>query len=463
MREIPSCDTLAVHGSLTESGCTLFAKNSDRDIDESQPLIWFPPKKYPAGEKLRCTYIEIDQAEETCGMIGSKPWWIWGFEHGVNEYGVAIGNEADWSEIPPYDREALLGMDLLRLGLERGKTAYEAMHVIIDLLEKHGQGGSCSYGGPVDDSYHNTFMIADPGEIWLLETVERHWAARKITGAHFISNMYTIEEEYDESSEGLVDYAIEKGLHDPRRPFNFAKSFMLVHSRFLSGHLRGSRLARLKENMTERYRPEHLWAILRDHYEGEAIYSRWSPASACCASICMHGSEPGPGHTAATMVVEYRNSAHKELAFVYWASMCPPCSGFPIPVFNIGHVPEGMGGGTNKYSADSFWWRSKRMQMAVECDYNKYIRLVREAQAELEPAFRAAADSALAEAENLFSAGKAAEAAALLRSATDDCFARVDETVRTLTEHIEKDLKTNGPEVYRARFIGNFKEKTGMC
>ena len=135
MREIPSCDTLAVHKSLTAASANLFAKNSDRDVDESQPLIWFPAKKYPAGEKLRCTYIEIDQVEETYGMIGSKPWWIWGFEHGVNEHGVAIGNEADWSEVPPNDQEALLGMDLLRLGLERGKTAYEAMHVIIDLLE----------------------------------------------------------------------------------------------------------------------------------------------------------------------------------------------------------------------------------------------------------------------------------------------------------------------------------------
>ena len=462
MREIPSCDTLAVHRSLTASGCNLFAKNSDRDIDESQPLLWFPAKKYPPGEKLRCTYIEIDQVEETCGMIGSKPWWIWGFEHGVNEYGVAIGNEADWSEIPPNDREALLGMDLLRLGLERGKTAYEAMHVIIDLLVRYGQGGSCSYGGPVDDSYHNTFMIADPNEIWLLETVDRHWIAKKITGAHFISNAYSIEEVYDEASDGLVDFAIEKGLHDPRRPFNFAKSFMLIHSRFLSGHLRGSRLARLKANMKEPYRPEHLWAILRDHYEGDTIYSRWSPAAACSASVCMHGSEPAPGHTAATMVVEYRKSGYKEPAFVYWASMCPPCSGFPIPVFNVGYGPEGMGSGTNKYSADSFWWRMKRMQMDVECDYNKYIPLVREAQAELESAFRDAADSALAEAENLFSAGKADEATALLRSVTDDCFARVDQTVRTLTEHIEKDLETNAPEVYRAGFIRNFKEKVGM-
>lgn len=32
-------------------------------------------------------------------------------------------------------------MDMLRLGLERGKTAYEAMHVILELLGKYGQCG----------------------------------------------------------------------------------------------------------------------------------------------------------------------------------------------------------------------------------------------------------------------------------------------------------------------------------
>ena len=88
---------------------------------------------------------------------------------------------------------------------------------------------------------------------------------------------------------------------------------------------------------------------------------------------------------------------------------------------------------------------------------------MRAAQGELEPAFRAAAASALAEAESLLSAGKAAEAAALLRSVTDDCFAQADHAVRSLTEKIEKDLETNAPEIYRARFIKNFKEMVDMA
>lgn len=45
---------------------------------------------------------------------------------GINEYGVVIGNEAIWTKMP-YGEPALLGMDSLRIGLERGKTAAEAV------------------------------------------------------------------------------------------------------------------------------------------------------------------------------------------------------------------------------------------------------------------------------------------------------------------------------------------------
>ena len=62
----------------------------------------------------------------------------------MNEWGVAIGNEAVWSREEEERENGLLGMDLVRLGLERSKTAYEALHVITDLLKTYGQGGNAS-------------------------------------------------------------------------------------------------------------------------------------------------------------------------------------------------------------------------------------------------------------------------------------------------------------------------------
>ncbi|NWZ87430.1 SCRN2 protein, partial [Poecile atricapillus] len=68
-----------------------------------------------------------------------------------------------------------------RLALERGSSAREALEVITALLERHGQGGSCKEE-PVPFVYHNSFLLADRSEAWLLETAGRYWAAQRIRG-----------------------------------------------------------------------------------------------------------------------------------------------------------------------------------------------------------------------------------------------------------------------------------------
>lgn len=55
----------------------------------------------------------------------------------------------------------------------------EALTVITTLLEKHGQGGSCSDSDP-ELEYFNSYLIADHKEAWVLETVGKLWAAEKI-------------------------------------------------------------------------------------------------------------------------------------------------------------------------------------------------------------------------------------------------------------------------------------------
>ena len=84
--------------------------------------MYHPRYTYEPGEMVRCTHIEIPQVEETYAHIGSKIWWTFGYEHGLNEWGVAIGNEAEGSKEP--SREiGLLGMDIAPAGPGTGKNS----------------------------------------------------------------------------------------------------------------------------------------------------------------------------------------------------------------------------------------------------------------------------------------------------------------------------------------------------
>src|SRR5947209_4629166 len=103
------CDTLVATGAATADGSVLFAKNSDRHADECQHLRSYPARDWEDGAPLRCQYLAIPQARRTHAVLGGQPFWLWGFEQGVNEHGVAIGNEAIWTRAPRAET-GLLGM-----------------------------------------------------------------------------------------------------------------------------------------------------------------------------------------------------------------------------------------------------------------------------------------------------------------------------------------------------------------
>ena len=188
------CDTLVALPAATAAGATLFAKNSDRPPDEAQDVRWFAPRL--DDRVTRATHIEVPALERpTHGCLLSVPRWCWGAEHGVNDAGVAIGNEAIYTTLDPRSvPSALMGMDLVRLGLERSATAREAIDVMTGLLERHGQGGTghdpAGHGG--GKAYWSSFLVADAAEAFVLETSGRAWAVEQVHDVRAISNRTTI-------------------------------------------------------------------------------------------------------------------------------------------------------------------------------------------------------------------------------------------------------------------------------
>ena len=92
------CDTMIATSTTTLQGKAIFAKNSDRHPNESQHLVHIPAQKHKAGSSVQCTYITIPQVEESYATLLSQPFWMWGAEMGINEYGLVIGNEAIFSK-----------------------------------------------------------------------------------------------------------------------------------------------------------------------------------------------------------------------------------------------------------------------------------------------------------------------------------------------------------------------------
>ena len=215
------CDTYVCLAPSTMDESVIFGKNSDRIISEAQLITYSPHLKYSKGEEVKCTHISIPQASESAAVLLSQPYYMFGAEMGANEYDVVIGNEAIITKEPLKD-SGLLGMDLLRLGLERGKSAKEALDVIIALLEEYGQGGSHNLNGI---NYHNSFIITDTKEAYVLETAGDWWIVEIVKNFRSISNDITIRGKGDLRRDGIIDYAVEQGYCNDDDEFDFAITF----------------------------------------------------------------------------------------------------------------------------------------------------------------------------------------------------------------------------------------------
>ena len=428
MREPLSCDTSVALGPATFDGSTIFAKNSDRPANECQPLTYVPGRRHAPGATVRCQYLEIPQVAETWELIGSRPYWLWGFEMGVNEWGVAIGNEAVFSREHFEEEPALIGMDLVRLGLERGRSADEALRVITALVERHGQGGSCD--AATFRTYHNSFIVADPTTAWVLETFGRRWAARRVHDRAAISNLYTIGEAWDACSPGAVEHARARGWGG--EPFSFALAYQDPAADLRP---RACRLDRARAVLAGHHAPigvADMQALLRDHDGGDLPRG---PEE--LPTICMHVRQCSPGETAAALVAHLRPDRPRELATTVWTAFGSPCLSVFRPVYPcaVGLPPELDHGGA-QYDPDSPWWAFERLQRLV-AQAPTLAPVAREALDRLETQFRREAEEVEAEAAGLLASGDRDGALAALRGLVDSTTRRSLELARRLTAELQ--------------------------
>ena len=357
---LPSCDTIVVLGAHTRAGATILAKNSDRPPHECQPLFQSIRHTHREGATVLCQYLEIPQAAETAAVIGSRPFWLWGFEHGLNEHGVAIGNEAVLTrEMLP--STGLLGMDLVRLGLERSKTAREATEIIGALIECHGQGGSAQYD--VDYRYSGGFIIADHADAYVLESSSRQWIARRVEDRACISNRLSIDTGMLGSPD-VESYARGQGWWQGESPLDFAVAYSSSNGGMDDPLMARGRLARSRELVARNGRRtlREMLAIIRDHGgRGEVPPAGDRAGGDDSPTLCMHGVASG---TTASMVAELPGPGADTIPML-WASLAAPCTSIAFPLFVGGTMPPVLAAGGEKASSESPWWRFKRIQDLV--------------------------------------------------------------------------------------------------
>jgi secernin len=371
------CDTLCVIGAER----TLFGKNSDRPVHEAQVVE--PYTARPAGGRLRTQYLALDDAGAHA-LIGSRPTWLWGFEHGVNDQRVAIGNEQVWTVDDPHAAEpALIGMDLVRLGLERGATADDALDTITALLEAHGQGGSGEEDPP--HPYWSSFLIADPLRAWVLETSGRTWAARPVEDGAAISNRITLGADWTRASRNVPAGADFDRWRNPHTPTGIADHRLAATRRCVATGVAA-------------VTPAEVVAVLRHHGERPwgapasdpadvsppptDVHEDWSGVT-----VCMHVR--GYQVTNASIVAEL--PAGEDMPTRAWVALGSPCASVYVPVFPPAGIPTELG------DPDS-WARFARLRERVERDGDE-LDEVRRVLAPVETELWAEADDSCADAD----------------------------------------------------------------
>ncbi|TFV94254.1 peptidase U34 [Algoriphagus kandeliae] len=350
------CDTLAALGNYTQSGNLVFGKNSDREPLEAQEIRHFSRKTH-TEKTVPCTFITIPQVDQTWEVFLSKPFQMWGAEMGVNEWGLTIGNEAVFTQVKINKKKpGLTGMDMLRLALERCKKANEAKNLIIQLLSIYGQDACGGYQNK-DFYYHNSFLIADSKEAYILETAGKSWAWKKVRDTASISNCLSLDEDYDE-------IFLEKEATHFSAIFRSKKGFKSRFSDFLYTYFSKARSRKATttshlENYAGQLSTWEFMKTLRTHPIPD---DEFHPKNCSAASICMHATGlTNPSDTTGSMVTEIRQNQPSTI----WLTGTPhPCLSLYVP-FYFGTITDFLTFPVSKMD-DSLWWQARQLHDLVD-------------------------------------------------------------------------------------------------
>jgi secernin len=357
------CDSVVATGEATADGAVVIAKNSDREPGEAQAVELVAEMRHAPGARTRCTYIDVPAPLRTRAALLCRPHWMWGAEMGANACGLVVANEAVFTRAPR-EPVALLGMDLVRLTLERAETAEEGTCVLTSLLEEHGQGGPAGHRDK-RFRYDSSFLLADPEDAWVVETAGRVWASKRVRGVRAISNGLTLRDDWDRASDGLAARARDWGLERARGRLDFATTFG-------DPLMTAAAAAVRRRSCTESYFERRLRSIspldamraLRQH--------AGKPGRGVLMSVCAHASW-WPTRRAAQTTGSLVSHLRRDQPLHWVTATAAPCTSVFKPVWFDAGLPDLGPTPRDRFDARSVWWRHERLHRRALGDLERFL------------------------------------------------------------------------------------------
>ena len=151
-----ACTNFLVGKKASTDGSVFITYNAD-SYGMYGRLIYLPHAKHEPGTMRKIYdgdtnhyYGEIPEAAETYAVMGY-----------INEYQLSIMETTFGGREELVDPNGKIDyVSLMRLGLQRAKTAREAIKVMTQLVAEYGYA-----------SEGESFSIADPNEVWIMEMI----------------------------------------------------------------------------------------------------------------------------------------------------------------------------------------------------------------------------------------------------------------------------------------------------
>lgn len=221
-----ACTNLIVGKNASADGSTIVSYSAD-SYGLFGELYHFPAGTHKKGTMVDVyewdthKYLgQIEQARQTYNVIGN-----------INEYQVTIAETTFGGRPELVDTTAVIDYgSLIYLGLQRSRTAREAIKVMTELVQQYGYYSS-----------GESFTIADPNEIWIMEMIGKGpgirgavWVAVRVPddciSAHANqSRIHTFDMEDKNNcmyAPDVISFAREKGYFNGiNKDFSFANAY----------------------------------------------------------------------------------------------------------------------------------------------------------------------------------------------------------------------------------------------